>query len=310
MRRTITATLCIAGTLLVGGGTAHATEHFVEAGQSGTGSSSSPFGSIAAAMAVAQPGDTISVRAGTYNEAVITQRAGTATLPITLRAVPGAGPVLVTAFGRAVQILHPNIVLEGLVLDGQYGDRSVLDVDVGPFTIRNSEIRRSSRDCVELANSQSVTIGGCRIHHCLNWTAGRVDAHGITGSQVQDLVVQNTEIYAFTGDAIQFDPARACPGWDNILIQGCNFWLAPLPSSENGVPAGEVPGENAIDTKVCPPSQNPSRHHITVTDTTARGFMGQITNMAAFNMKEHVDAVFDGVTVFDSEIAFRLRGPG
>jgi hypothetical protein len=32
--------------------------------------------------------------------------------------------------------------------------------------------------------------------------------------------------------------------------------------------------------------------------------------MAAFNIKENVDATFDGVTVSRSEIAFRLRGPG
>jgi hypothetical protein len=42
----------------------------------------------------------------------------------------------------------------------------------------------------------------------------------------------------------------------------------------------------------------------------ASGFRnGLIGNMAAFNLKEHVDATLDGVTVFDSEIAFRLRGP-
>jgi len=32
--------------------------------------------------------------------------------------------------------------------------------------------------------------------------------------------------------------------------------------------------------------------------------------MAAFNIKENVNATFDGVTVSRSEIAFRLRGPG
>ena len=35
---------------------------------------------------------------------------------------------------------------------------------------------------------------------------------------------------------------------------------------------------------------------------------GYIGNRAVFNMKEKVEAVFDGVTVYDSEIAFRLRG--
>jgi hypothetical protein len=48
-----------------------------------------------------------------------------------------------------------------------------------------------------------------------------------------------------------------------------------------------------------------------VRQTEAWGFRGGlITNMAAFNIKENVDAQFDGVTVSKSEIAFRLRGPG
>jgi hypothetical protein len=37
---------------------------------------------------------------------------------------------------------------------------------------------------------------------------------------------------------------------------------------------------------------------------------GLINNMAASNMKEYIDAVLDRVTVHDSEIPFRLRGPG
>ena len=49
---------------------------------------------------------------------------------------------------------------------------------------------------------------------------------------------------------------------------------------------------------------------MTIRDTTAWGFRGGlITNMAAFNLKENVDVTLDRVTVHDSEIAFRLRGP-
>ena len=44
-------------------------------------------------------------------------------------------------------------------------------------------------------------------------------------------------------------------------------------------------------------------------DVVAHGFRnGFITNMAAFNLKEHVDVTVERVTVYDSEIAFRLRG--
>jgi hypothetical protein len=46
-----------------------------------------------------------------------------------------------------------------------------------------------------------------------------------------------------------------------------------------------------------------------IRDSVASGFRGGLlNNMAAFNLKENVDVTADGVTVFDSEIAFRLRG--
>jgi hypothetical protein len=92
-----------------------------------------------------------------------------------------------------------------------------------------------------------------------------------------------------------------------VTIEGCRIWLEPLPAAANQFPAGTVPGENAVDTKAGP--QFP-RATITIRDTEAWGFQhGLISNMAAFNLKENIDAVLDGVTVHDSEIAFRLRGP-
>jgi hypothetical protein len=71
-------------------------------------------------------------------------------------------------------------------------------------------------------------------------------------------------------------------------------------------PAGIVVGENAFDSKT--PASG-SRSHITFRDVVARGYKGFITNQAAFNLKENVEAVLDGVTVHGSEIGFRLRGP-
>jgi hypothetical protein len=151
-----------------------------------------------------------------------------------------------------------------------------------------------------------VTIEHALLHHALNWQAGRVDAHGIAAGAVRQLVVRDTEIHTFSGDAIQIDPGRAAPGWGDVLIERCHFWLAPLAAAENGFAAGMVPGENALDTKA---SAGLPRATMTIRDTVAHGFRGGlIANMAAFNVKEHVDVLVDGVTVWDSELAFRLRG--
>jgi hypothetical protein len=153
-----------------------------------------------------------------------------------------------------------------------------------------------------------VLIENSLIHHALNSANGRTDAHGIVGGAIQRLTVRNTEIHTFSGDAIQVDAGRSAPGWNDVVIEGCRFWLQPLAAAENGFPAGTVPGENAIDTKA---SQAHPRARITIRNTEAWGFRWPTAgdNIAAFNLKENVDAVVDRVTARDSEIAFRVRGP-
>lgn len=288
---------------------AAAAEYFVAPGGVGNGSGSFPFGRIQDAINAARAGDTITVAPGTYAEGIATIRGGSATAPITLR---GAQPrsAVITRPGRVLTVSHPYIVIDGLVFDGQYGaDDTVRVTSGGDFlTLRNSEVRRSARDLIDMAAPEGVLVDSSLIHHALNAAAGRTDAHGIVAGAVRDLTIRATEIHTFSGDGLQVDPGRATPGWDRVTIEGSKIWLAPLPAPENGFAAGTVPGENAVDTKTAATNL---RSRITVRDTIASGFRrGLIGNMAAFNFKEHIDATVDGVTVFDSEIAFRLRGPG
>jgi len=171
--------------------------------------------------------------------------------------------------------------------------------------LRNVEVRRSSRDLIDLGSPEGVVIDGCLIHHALNPVGGRSDAHGVVGGAVRNLTIRDTEIHTFSGDGVQVDPGRTAPGWDQVTVERSKIWLAPLPAPENGFAAGVVPGENAIDTKQAATN---IRSRLVVRDTIAFGFRAGITNMAAFNLKDYVDATIDGVIVFDSEIAFRLRG--
>jgi hypothetical protein len=297
-------------TVLAASGTADATEWFVARGASGQGSDASPFGQIQAAFAVAQPGDTITIRPGQYSESLHTVRGGSAGAPIRLRAEGSRGSVVVTyAAGRVLRIDHPYIVVEGLVLDGQYAAYdTVLVGDAAHYlTLRNVEIRRSSKELIDMGRPQGVLIERSLLHHALNATGGRTDAHAIAAGAVRDLTVRDTDIHTFSGDGLQVDPGRESPGWNNVTVERCRIWLAPLQAPENGFPAGTVPGENAIDTKT---GSGFPRAKLTIRDTTAWGYRnGLLTNMAAFNVKENVDVYADGVTVYDSEIAFRLRGP-
>jgi hypothetical protein len=290
---------------------AAAEEWFVAPGGTGGGTNAAPFGRIQDALNIARPGDTITLRAGTYGEGIRTVRHGTSDLPIRLRAAGNRGSVLITAPGRVITINHSYFTIEGMVVDGQYGMSDTIRTSTGAsyLTIRNTEVRRSTQDLIDITGSPTgVLIENCLIHHALNAANGRTDAHGVAAGAVRNLTVRNTEIHTFSGDALQVDPGRAAPGWTGLTLDSVRMWLAPLPAAENGFAAGTVTGENAIDTKA---NASLARATLTIRNTTAWGFRdGLIGNMAAFNLKENVDATLDGVTVFDSEIAFRLRGGG
>lgn len=284
-------------------------EWFVEASRRGSGTQVAPFGTIQEGLNVALPGDVVTVRAGTYHEELRTERAGQTGRPITVRAERGRGSAIVAASGRVLTIDHPFVVFDGLVFDGEYGfDDTVFMSDrASHVVLRNCEVRRSSRDLIDIGSPQHVLLENCLIHHALNADGGRKDAHGIVAFAVRDLMIRNTEIHTFSGDGIQIDPRRMSPGWNRVTVEGARIWLAPLQAAENGFDAGIVPGENAIDTKA---NGGLPRSSLTIRDTEVFGFGdGLIRNMAAFNLKENVQVVVDGVTVRNSEIGFRVRGP-
>lgn len=289
---------------------AAAAEYFVSQGARGSGTSAAPFGRIQDALNVAQPGDIVTVRPGTYAESIRTIRSGSATRPIALRAEGPRGSAVVTAAGRVLRVDHAYVLVQGLVLDGQYGAADTVDVNTGGhyLTLRDVEVRRSSRDLIDIGSPQGLVIERALIHHALNAANGRTDAHGIAAGAVRNLTIRDTEIHTFSGDGIQVDPGRSSPGWSNVTIERTRIWLAPLPAATNGFPAGTVAGENALDTKA---SASYPRARLVLRDVTAWGFGGGlISNMAAFNLKEFIQATVDRVTVYDSEIAFRVRGGG
>lgn len=295
--------------LCVAAAPAFSAEWHVAVGGTGTGTSTAPFGRVQDGLNAAQPGDIVIVGPGTYAEAVVSVRSGTAQAPITIRARDARGSAIVTTSGRVLTIGHAYITVEGLVLDGQFGADDVVRVGTAGtrFILRNAEVRSTSRDAVDIGGPQDVLIEGSLIHHALNAAGGRTDAHGIVAGPARRLTIRNTEVHTFSGDAFQIDPGRSALGWGDVVIEGCRFWLQPLPGPVNGFAAGIVPGENAIDTKV---NATAGRSALTIRNSEFFGFRaGLISNMAALNLKENVDAVVDGVTIHSSEIAFRLRAP-
>lgn len=293
---------------------------YVDTNKNGDGTEKFPFHSIQEALDATKAGDIVIIRPGTYTESLIltAKTSGTDDAPILIRSEQERGSVIITYPGTVFQtkkwIDQQYVTIEGIIFDGQYGDDDTVTLHVGAnfFTLRNVEIRRSGRDCLDMASPDNVIIENSLIHHCLWWENGeRKDAHGIAAGgngRLENLIIRNTTIHTFSGDGFQIDPNRNAKGWNNILIDHCDFWVKPFENGEetNGFPVGSVPGENAIDTKT---GYESPRGTIFIRNTKAHGFQnGFIDVMAAFNIKERVTAFFDGITTYDNEYSFRIRG--
>ena len=140
----------------------------------GNGTWGNPFNSIQSALSVAQPGDTILVLSGTYTPGatVETERDGTASQRITIKAYDPLQPPLITRSGRVFKFSDSYVTLDGFILDGQFGNSDVVNIKSGgSYTIiRNCEVKNGKRDGIDLSSANNVLIENCRIHHML---AGR-----------------------------------------------------------------------------------------------------------------------------------------
>ena len=126
------------------------------------------------------PGDVVVLRPGTYLEAVQTARGGTSDQRIVITAeLPGTA-VLTTSSGTVLRISHPFLTIQDVIIDGQYGafDAVIVDTPADGLILQGVEVRRSSKDCIDIRSPRDVLIEGALIHHCLNAEGGRFDATG------------------------------------------------------------------------------------------------------------------------------------
>jgi hypothetical protein len=193
---------------------------------------------------------------------------------------------------------------ENYLVDGKWDGSTLVKIKADNVTFRHCEVRNATQNAINVSGT-NVTIESCRIHHVLRGSFSKQqDAHGITG-QPTKLVIRNCEIGLTSGDCIQFDPGRG--PWDDVLIENCTLWTGPLPENAGEFHKGERPGENAIDTKQ--QTSNP-RSKLIIRNCLFYGFKqpGQIGNLAALNLKNHVQATVSNCVFRDNEICFRVRG--
>ncbi len=280
----------------------------VAAGAGGDGTMGSPFSGLQAGIDAAQPGDVVRVRPGTY-AAIQTRTNGTQQAWITIRSEERR-QAIIESDGTALEFTHDFHRFEGLVFDATYGGGDGLEGGAANVEFIDVEVMHTTGDCIDLRDSSDVLIDGCEIHHCIAEfdPDNNADSHGVTGDSVIGLTIRDSEISMLTGDAVQLSPGR--DPWDRLLVEDSVMWSGPLDEAVNGWQQGQPIGENAFDSKVGESLNGAgSRPTATFVNVVAYGWRGAISNQAAFNTKEEVDFVLDGATIYDSEIAGRLRGP-
>jgi parallel beta-helix repeat protein len=118
-----------------------------------SGGTSTAYRTISEAASAAQPGDTVHIRAGTYNERLVPPRSGTANAKITYRAHAGEAPALTGTSEPALFLLARTwLVIEGL---------TVRDV-IGWARLEDSS-NNTLRNNVFLRATSSGTTGGFKL---------------------------------------------------------------------------------------------------------------------------------------------------
>jgi PKD repeat protein len=156
--------------LLIGNATeydAHASTIYVSptGSDDNSGTFSQPVATPHRALALAQYGDWIYLRAGRYN---VTRMVWIDKDNLTISSYPGESAAIIGSIndssnlGRVINIAANNISLIGIEIQGGYEYCLKLESNRGTL-IRNCRIYGSGRDCVKMFNADNATIEGCEI---------------------------------------------------------------------------------------------------------------------------------------------------
>lgn len=203
-----------------------------------------------------------------------------------------------------LQITRPG-VYENYLVDSRWKGGNRVKITADNVTLRNCEIRNAAGNGVGVF-ATNVLIENCKIHNLLAGTYQQQhDAHGVTG-RWGNVTIRNCEVFRVSGDCVQFDPDRESTG--RLSIINCTLWTGPLPEDAGDFKRGERPGENAFDSKT---PMGGVACQLTIRNCLMYGWNqpGQISLLAALNIKENVSALVEECLFRDNQVCFRLRGP-
>ncbi|MFE4605037.1 right-handed parallel beta-helix repeat-containing protein [Kitasatospora indigofera] len=235
-------------------GTAHADSAYYVAPNgtaSNPGTIGQPFGNINQFLAVAQPGDTVYVRGGTYSigETYLT-KSGTAGHDITIRNYPGETPVLDGGGTSGVAFYYGA---------GDQGAGNGSYVTIDGFVIRNYWRSGINLGCCTADGSLSNTVSHVTIR---NNVIDRTGQNGITFMGGSDITVQHNLV--------------GRTGWDagtGSWSSGINLW-------------GMYGGNNVVDGNVTYHNVDVSGYHTDgngiIVDLSYYNGSARITNNVSF----------------------------
>lgn len=204
------------------------------------GSFASPWATLAHAFTVVQPGETIYMRGGTYNQYINGMPSGTSwSEAITIRAYQDEVPILQPSEQVNEVINLPSesyIIFDGITIDAAlHADGSGYCVSLsssGGHHIRfqNCDIKNAYSVLIHLGISDEVL--NCRVH-------GSRHSYGFY-CQYANAIIDGCKIYDNAGYAVQIYNGYA-PNADNIIVSNNYMWNNGIPRqvSTVTVDAGE-----------------------------------------------------------------------
>lgn len=196
-----------------------------------------PGESINDKLKVLQPGDTLLVRAGTYNESLALPRDGQSGKRIVLKAYPNEKPIIANSI-TLLTLSKQWWLIQGLIFDQQDAASDAIKISGSNSILRGCEIRNGMKDGIDGAKgSTNITIENCTIYDFVNQPG--VDAHGIVVNPgARGWKILNNKIYNCGGDCIQLyaeDTHAVADYSKNFTISGNTFYTTLGANSENAL---------------------------------------------------------------------------
>ncbi|MBE0446819.1 MAG: discoidin domain-containing protein [Actinobacteria bacterium] len=174
------------------------------------GTLSSPFRTIQKGVNVAQAGDTVLVRAGTYVESITFQNSGTSTARLVVKNYPNEKPVLNGngMLSRAIDFnSKSHIRFEGFEITNYVGSSSALWLGGSSATdieIVGNYIHRTQRGSSGTGISGAWSGGSGTGHKILNNRITDTPGRGILLTNTSNTLIKGNEIFGLNRDGIYF----------------------------------------------------------------------------------------------------------